>query len=256
MVEPGPAADTEGEGVTASKVDQEKGTRTVVLDEATGKSHGRREPARPDLVKEVYLRIPLTVAIPIAAIVFLAIVALLFALFLLNLPKEHAPAVALALSINILAATTYAASRPKITAFTAIQLAVLVMYPVLLAVILVNLGVGEPAEAEAVAGTDRTAAEAPAESEAVELSAQDLEFSTDELTFPADTETTVALDNQDAFPHNFSIYENDTLAKDFFEGSNVESGATIDYEIPPLAAGAYYFRCDLHPSMEGRVIVE
>lgn len=252
MVGPGSAADTEGEGVTASKVDQERGTRTVVLDEATGKSHGRREPARPDLVKEVYLRIPLTIAIPVAAIVFLGIVALLFALFLLNLPKEHAPAVALALSINILAATTYAASRPKITGFTAVQLAVLVIYPVLLAVILVNLGVGEPAEAVA----DHTAPAAAAEPEAVELSAADLEFSTDELTLPADTETTIMLDNQDAFPHNFSLYENDTLSEDFFVGSNVEAGATIDYEIPALAAGAYYFRCDLHPSMEGRVIVE
>jgi plastocyanin len=241
--------------VTASKVDQQTGTRAVVLDEAGDNSNGRREPARPDLVKEVHLRIPLTIAIPVAAVVFLGIVALLFALFLLNLPKEHAPAVALALSINILAATTYAASRPKITGFTAIQLAILVIYPVLLAEILVNLGVGEPAEA--VAGADHAApAAAAAEPEAVELSAADLEFSTDELTLPADTETTITLDNQDTFPHNLSIYENDTLNEDFFVGSNVEAGATIDYEIPSLATGAYYFRCDLHPSMEGRVTVE
>jgi plastocyanin len=239
--------------VTASKVVEQTDAKTVRLDDGDEGAKGRREPSRPDLVKEVHLRIPLTIAIPVAAIVFVGIVALLFSLFLLNLPKEHAPAVALALSINIMAATTYAASRPKITAATAAQLAILVLYPVLLAVILVNLGMGEPAEAEA--GTAETAAAATAP-EAIELSTANLEFSTDELTLPAETETTVTLANEDVAPHNLSIYENDTLGESFFEGSNVEPGNTIDYEIPALEAGAYYFRCDLHPTMEGRVTVE
>ena len=253
MVGSGTTAGPEGEGVTASKIDQQTGTRTVAPDGAAETSDGRRQPSRPDLVKEIHLRIPLTIAIPVGAVVFLGIVALLFALFLLNLPKEHAPAVALALSINILAAATYAASRPKITAFTAVQLAILVIYPVLLAVILVNLGVGEPAEAVAESIHEDAAIAAPV---TVELAAADLEFSTDELTLPAETEATVILDNQDSAPHNLSIYENDTLAEDLFVGSNVEPGDRIEYEIPALGAGAYYFRCDLHPSMEGRVIIE
>src|SRR5687768_13737187 len=176
--------------------------------------------SRPDLVKEIHLRIPLHIAVPIAALVFIAIVTLLFGLFLLKLPKEHAPAVALALGLNILAATTFAASRKKLSLATAIQLCVLVVYPVALAVILVNLGAVEPTSegGAPAAAHGETAEEAAAP---IELGAADLEFTESELTFPADEEVVVAFDNTDAAPHNLSIYADDTLDEDFFIGANV-----------------------------------
>jgi plastocyanin len=208
---------------------------------------------RQDLVKEVHLRIPLHIAVPIAALVFVAIAALLFGLFLLKLPKEHAPAVALALGLNILAATTFAASRKKLSFATVVELCALVIYPVALAVILVNLGGFEAAaEPEAAA-----AAEAGAEAAApIELGAANLEFTETELTFPADEGVTVSFDNGDTAPHNLSIYADDTLDEEFFIGQNVEPGASAEYEVDPLEAGAYYFQCDLHPTMNGRVTVE
>lgn len=208
--------------------------------------------ARPDLVKEIHLRIPLHIAIPVAAIVFVAIVTLLFGLFLLKLPKEHAPAVALALGLNILAASTFAASRKKLSFATAVELCALVIYPVALAVILVNLGAVEPtSEAAAPA-----AATAETTTPSVSLSASDLEFSETELTLPTGEEIAMEFDNQDAAPHNVSIYADDTLEEDFFIGQNVDPGASIVYDIPPLEPGAYYFRCDIHPAMEGRVVAE
>lgn len=220
-----------------------------------GTSDRRRPVARPDLVKEVHLRIPLTIAIPAIAIVAVAVVALLFGLFLLNLPHEHAPAVALALSVNILAAATYAASRPKLTGRTIAELAILVVYPVLLAVVLVNLGVGEPVEAVAE-GAAPAAEAAAAGPTTAEISAENLQFSTDELTFPADEEVILIFDNQDVAPHNVAIYGDDTLKEKFFIGAIIEGGESIDYDVPALAAGPYYFRCDVHPSMDGRLIVE
>ncbi|MEA2517750.1 MAG: hypothetical protein QOG16_1588 [Actinomycetota bacterium] len=210
--------------------------------------------SRPDLVKEVNIRIPLNIAVPVAALIFVAIVALLFGLFLLKLPKEHAPAVALALGLNILAATTFAASRKKLTFATAVELCALVVYPVALAVILVNLG-GIPSTTESaapVAGAE-AAAEGPAP---VELSASNLEFSESELTFPADVEVTVAFENPDSAPHNFAIYADDTLDEDFFAGEEVPPGGSTEYTVPSLEAGAYYFQCDIHPTMNGRLIVE
>jgi plastocyanin len=211
--------------------------------------------SRPDLVKEVNLRIPLHIAVPVAALVFVAIVSLLFGLFLLKLPKEHAPAVALALGVNILAATTFAASRRKLSFATVVELCALVIYPVALAVILVNLGAVQPTEEASAAPA--AAGEAAAESSTpIELTATNLEFSESELTFPADEEVVVAFDNPDSAPHNLAIYADDTLDEDFFVGQNVEPGASTEYEIPALEEGAYYFQCDLHPTMNGRVIVE
>lgn len=214
----------------------------------------QRELARPDLVKEVTLRVSLPIAVPAIALLAVAVVVFLFGLFLLNLPHEQAPAVSLALSLNILAAATYAASKPKLARRTIAELAILVVYPVLLAVVLVNLGVGH-SEATAT----ETAAGAPAAAEEVapvEIGASNLEFSTDELAVPAGEEFVMAFDNSDAAPHNVSIYANDTLDEEFFTGSNVEPGASIEYEIPALETGAYYFQCDLHPTMNGRVIAE
>jgi plastocyanin len=36
----------------------------------------------------------------------------------------------------------------------------------------------------------------------------------------------------------------------------VTGPASIDYEIPAIPAGEYYFHCDVHPNMNGTVVVE
>lgn len=99
--------------------------------------------------------------------------------------------------------------------------------------------------------------ETPADSGAITVVASGVAFDTDKLELKADTETTLTLDNQDSVPHNLSIYEDDTAEADLYVGAEVGAGASIDYDIPPLEAGEYFFRCDLHPtSMVGTVTVE
>lgn len=231
----------------------EEKTKTLATSKVEDAAQVPEPSSHSDLVKEITLRIPLPIAIPVLALIAIAVVAVLFAVFLMSITHEQAPPVALALSVNILAAATYAASKPKMTGRTIAELAILVIYPIALAVVLVNLGVGASATTHAEGDTPAPGAAAAAES--VELGASDLQFSTNELSFPADEDVLLTFDNTDSAPHNLSIYESDTLEEDFFIGSNVEPGQSIDYEIPPLAAGAYYYRCDLHPTMEGRVTV-
>lgn len=229
---------------------------TIVEEKVEEKvSNQEKVAARPDLTKEIRFRISLPVVIPIIALVGIGVVVLLFGLFLLSVPKEQAPAVALALGLNILAAATFAASRPKLTALTMVELGVLVVYPVLLAVILVNLGAVDATHetTETAAASEAAAGSAPAP---VEIAAANLEFDTDELNLPADEPVTLVLENQDAAPHNVAIYKDDSLDEDFFIGENAAPEQTLEYEIPALAAGAYYFRCDVHPAMEGRVTVK
>lgn len=89
------------------------------------------------------------------------------------------------------------------------------------------------------------------------IAAANVQFDTQELTFPADQETELTLDNEDSVEHNFSIYETEDAQEDFFIGQNVGPGASTTYNIPAMPAGDYFFRCDLHPtSMVGTAIVE
>lgn len=95
------------------------------------------------------------------------------------------------------------------------------------------------------------------ESSGVTLTAAGVAFDKDQVTFTAGEPTTLHLVNDDSVPHNFSIYEDETAAKDLFKGAEVAAGSETDYSIPALDKGEYYFHCDLHPSsMTGTVTVE
>jgi plastocyanin len=89
---------------------------------------------------------------------------------------------------------------------------------------------------------------------ALTVTAQNIAFDTDTIELPADTESTITLVNEDTEPHNIAIYTDDTVAENLFRGETV-TGDTIDYTVPPIDAGEYYFQCDVHPVMNGTVVV-
>jgi plastocyanin len=91
---------------------------------------------------------------------------------------------------------------------------------------------------------------------AVTVTAQNVAFDTDTIDIPADTESTITFDNEDAgVQHNIAIYRDDTLAENLFRGEIITGVDTIDYSVPPLDAGEYYFHCDVHATMNGTVVV-
>lgn len=206
--------------------------------------------SRPDLVAGVRVRVPLVFAIPIGALVVIGAGAFGFAQILLALEPEAATAVALTMAANILIACAIVAYKPRLDAVTMAELFVVVTYPIVIGIVLAQVGFGGGGAAH---GTEEAA---PAEASGQVLSAASVAFDTDELTFAADEETTLPFDNEDSAPHNFSIYVDESAEEDLFVGAEVPGGSAIDYEIPALEKGEYFFRCDLHPSMTGTVTVE
>lgn len=87
--------------------------------------------------------------------------------------------------------------------------------------------------------------------------AENTAFDTDEVRLPADTPTTLTLDNRDTAPHNLSIYQDDTASGEpLFTFEPFPGPATQTFDVPSIPEGQYYFRCDVHPTMEGTVVVE
>lgn len=92
---------------------------------------------------------------------------------------------------------------------------------------------------------------------AVTVTAKNLAFDTSQITLSAGQETVITFVNDDGgVQHNIAIFTDDSLASELFSGEIITGPATIEYTIPPLDAGEYYFLCIVHPTMNGSVIVQ
>ncbi len=89
-------------------------------------------------------------------------------------------------------------------------------------------------------------------------------FSLDCIGGYAGTPTTIVLVNKDSSSHNLAIYEDANIGvlmpagDDYpalFRGDLVAGGTGNAMRFPPLESGAYYFRCDVHPLMNGTFLV-
>jgi len=90
---------------------------------------------------------------------------------------------------------------------------------------------------------------------AVEITAEGLAFDASTIEAAAGEAFTITLVNNDSAPHNISIYTEeggDLLGE---AGATAEAGQTVTLDVAALDAGTYYFQCDIHPDMNGTVVV-
>jgi plastocyanin len=85
-------------------------------------------------------------------------------------------------------------------------------------------------------------------SEGIQLSAQGIKYSTDQLRAPAGRAFTIEFKNNDSgIPHNVDIL--DASGTSIFKGAVFSGVASQTYQVPALKAGTYSFICDVHPNV-------
>ncbi|HEV2755816.1 MAG TPA: cupredoxin domain-containing protein [Actinomycetota bacterium] len=217
---------------------------------------------RPDLTTEVRFKVPLPLVIPLGALAVIAVVAIGFSKVLLAVPKEAATMLAIVAATNVLGAFAYAALRPRMQPVTMAELAIIVLYPVIIGVAIAQFdafgGAGHhdtalAEEAGAGAGAEEGA---PPEGPTTAIAAEGNAFGLTTMLFEAKKPVSLEFENNDPVQHNVAIYEDDSAAVSLFKGDIIEGGDSTTYEFDAPPKGEYYFRCDVHPDMDGTVVVE
>ena len=99
---------------------------------------------------------------------------------------------------------------------------------------------------------DTGAPAAPADPNAPVVVAKDMQFATKDVQVPAGKAFQLSFTNNDGAPHNVAIYTDSSASTNLFRGE-IFSSATKVEQVPALAAGTYFFRCDVHPDMQGTI---
>lgn len=198
--------------------------------------------------REVRERLILPFVIPIGAMVFIAALVFLFSRVLLAAPRQVAVAVALMLAINIVVVCALLAIPPRGLRVNSLLVIGVALAPLALGV--VSTGVVEESVEK---GHDATA---PRPFRAA-VSANNIAFNTNELSIPAGVRALLEFNNQEVVPHNVGIFKgSDATGEKIFTGDVITGPREIVYAILPLAPGAYFFRCDIHPTtMTGSIKV-
>jgi plastocyanin len=88
------------------------------------------------------------------------------------------------------------------------------------------------------------------------VTAEGIKFDQATLTAAAGQPLTIVFDNKDSVPHNIAIFDSSAMTKSYFHGTVVTGPKTVTYSVPALQPGTYYFHCDVHPTMNGTLVVK
>ena len=92
--------------------------------------------------------------------------------------------------------------------------------------------------------------------DALRITSKDLKFSTNLLEAPVDEAFQIVYENQEAAPHNVAIYKTSEAKERILVEPPFSGPKTVVYNVPAQPAGTYYFRCDIHPDMNGTLEVK
>lgn len=91
---------------------------------------------------------------------------------------------------------------------------------------------------------------------ALAISSDGLAFDASVIEATAGEAFTVTLTNNEAMPHNFSVYVEEG-GEEIVLGDIIGEDETDEIEVPALEPGEYFYVCDLHAvEMTGTIVVE
>ena len=90
----------------------------------------------------------------------------------------------------------------------------------------------------------------------VTVTAKDLKFTTAEVAVPAGKAFDLVFDNQDGAPHNLAVYTDSSASTKVSVGEIFGGPGRKTQSVPALTAGTYFFRCDVHPDMQGTLVAK
>ena len=91
----------------------------------------------------------------------------------------------------------------------------------------------------------------PAPSGGAVITAQSIAYDPQQLDVPAGRPFQLLFENREGAPHNVTIY--DEAGAPLFVGEIFGGPGSRTYDVSAMPAGAYRFRCDVHPEMTGAV---
>ena len=108
-------------------------------------------------------------------------------------------------------------------------------------------------------GQERCRAYAPVAHPFVRLLADEGTFDTNCLTAPPNRSFRIYLKNDDADPHNVSIYSadpaTDKKAEQLYKGKAIKGPGQEEYALDEMPPGEYFFRDDKTPGMTGDLVI-
>jgi plastocyanin len=111
-----------------------------------------------------------------------------------------------------------------------------------------------PTAAPSAGGSAAPSASGGGTGATLDVTAQNIAFSTVSLETAAGQAFTINFDNEDAgIPHNIEI--KDANGNSAFKGDIITGVAKATYAVPALTAGTYSYICDVHPNMVGSLVV-
>ncbi|KLK88609.1 plastocyanin [Methanoculleus sediminis] len=122
-----------------------------------------------------------------------------------------------------------------------------------------NVTITPTANVTTVPTANATTTPAPgARNVTVGVVAEAFAFNTSTITVPAGANVTMVFDNRDTgIPHNVAVYTDSSAAEAIFVGDIITGPDQVTYAFTaPEEPGTYYFRCDVHPPMDGEFVVE
>ncbi len=91
----------------------------------------------------------------------------------------------------------------------------------------------------------------------VKVTAKDFAFDPADVDAPANNEVTFQLTNSDSATHTLTVYEDDAYTKKVSGASvQVSGGKEGEFNVTFPKTGEFYFRCDIHPQMQGEIKVQ